>query len=112
MDYSERIQRIKENRFLDSEEIDRMDEALADRIGALLNHPKLDKWCMVDAYYYDFSVIPREIQIEKNLWRDCYLIFGVTTEGEMVYKWVDRWALDSDDPVIDGKVIKKKWSSY
>jgi len=105
MSESERVQRIKENRYLESHGIDQRDDELALRIRSLLNHPKIDKYCMVDAYYYDFSVIPREIQEKLQLWRDCYLIFGITTEGEMITKWVDRWDLDSSDPIRDGKVI-------
>jgi hypothetical protein len=60
---------------------------------------------MVDAYYYDFSEIPREVQEKLQLWRDVYLIYGITTEGEIVSKWVQRYDLDSNDPIIDGKVI-------
>lgn len=108
MDSSERIQRLRENRYLEHEEIDRLDGELSSRINELLNHPQIDKHCMVDAYYYDFSVIPRDIQERLNLWRDCYLIFGITTEGEMVSKWVDRWDLDSQDPIVDGKVIHEE----
>ena len=106
MNESERVQRIKENRYhLESHEIDSDDEAFAGRIISLLNDPKIDKHCMVDAYYYDFSVIPRGIQEKLQLWRDAYLIFGITTDGEIISKWVDRWDLDSCDPIMDGKVI-------
>ena len=105
MDESERIQRLRDNRNLESHEADQIDEAFAARILALLNHYDIDKHCMVDAYYYDLSVIPRGVQESLNLWRDCYLIFGITNEGDMVSKWVDRWDLDSKDPIVDGKVI-------
>ena len=63
---------------------------------------------MVDAYYYDFSVIPNAIQDKLQLWRDAYFIYGITTEGEMISKWVDRWDLDSIDPIVDGKVMHGK----
>lgn len=108
MDYSERIQRIRSSSCFDTTEIDKTDAVLANRIAALLNHPQIDEYCMVDAYYYDFSVIPRDIQKKNDFCRDCYLIFGITTEGEMVSKWVDRWDLDSNDPVMDGKVVRSK----
>lgn len=107
MSESERLQRAKRhtNHECDDCDVEKDDEELAVRIAELLNHPQIDKYCMIDAYYYDFSVIPRGIQEKLQLWRDCYLIFGITTEGEMVSKWVDRWDLDSTDPIIDGKVM-------
>lgn len=103
MDESERLQRLRQNHY--DEERDILDKELAERIAGLLNHPQIDKYCMVDAYYYDFSVIPHGVQESLNLWRDCYLIYGITYEGEMVSKWVDRWDLDSEDPIVDGKVV-------
>lgn len=109
MDHSERIQRLKENAYLDPEENYRIDEICANRIASLLNNEKIDEFCMVDAYYYDCSVVPHEVQEKMDLWRDCYLIFGITNEGQVVSKWVDRWDLDSDDPIVDGKVIHKPY---
>jgi hypothetical protein len=107
MDESERLQRWKENYGWEECGIHSTtkDEEVANRIASLLNHPGINKYCMVDAYYYDFSVIPRIIKEKLNLCRDTYLIFGITTEGEMVSKWVDRWSLDSSDPIVDGNVI-------
>ncbi len=107
MDESERLQRWKQNYNYKEHGIysEKKDEEIANRISALLNHPGIDKYCMVDAYYYDFSVIPRPIQERLNLWRDAYLIFGIKNDGEMISKWVDRWDLDSPDPIIDGKVM-------
>lgn len=105
MDQSERLQRAKEHRYLEDKEVD---QKFANRILSLLNHHDIDKYCMVDAYYYDFCVIPDSVQARLNLWSDCYLIFGITKNGEMVSKWVDRWDLDSDDPIVDGKVIHSK----
>jgi hypothetical protein len=108
MDESERVQRLKQHRcYNDSgdNDLEKEDEELANRIAYLLNHPQIDKYCMVDAYYYDFSVIPRGVQEKLQLWRDAYLLFGITTEGEVVSKWVDRWDLDSPDPIVDGKVM-------
>jgi hypothetical protein len=90
MDESERLQRYERA------EDDREDRKFSDRIALLLNHPKIDKYCMVDAYYYDFSVIPYEIQQSNNFYRDMYMIFGITTEGQAVTKWVERYDLDSD----------------
>ena len=107
MDESERLQRWKDNYGWEECGLDSAtkDDEIANRIAALLNHPQIDKYCMVDAYYYDFSVIPRGIQEKLQLWRDAYLIYGITTEGEMISKWVDRWDLDSVDPIRDGKVM-------
>ena len=104
---SERLQRLKENYYDDDR--NKLDEELAERIRLLLNDPKVDKYCMVDAYYYDFSVIPEAIQKISYLCRDAYLIYGINIDGEMVSKWVDRWDLDSIDPIIDGKVIHKPY---
>jgi hypothetical protein len=107
MNESERLQRFKErcgyseNR----ENADEWDEDTRNRIMLLLNDPKIDKYCMVDAYYYDFSVIPRGVQERLQLWRDTYLIYGVNEDGEIISKWVDRWDLDSKDPIIDGVCI-------
>lgn len=110
MDESERIQRLRDNRNLEFHEADQIDETFSARISALLNNADIDKNCMVDAYYYDFSAIPRGIQESLNLWRDCYLIYGITRKGEMVSKWVDRWDLDSEDPIVDGKVMHRERS--
>ncbi len=103
MDESERLQRYR--REYDKELADEDDSTLSERIAALLNHPQIDKYCMVDAYYYDFSVIPRGVQQKLQIWRDCYLIFGITTEGEIVSKWVERYDLDCCDPIREGKVM-------
>ena len=102
MMYSERLERIKPYY---NEDVCNDDAALATRIRLLLNNPLVDEGCPVDAYYYDFSAIPRDIQEELNLWRDAYLIYGVTTAGTLVSRWVDRWDLDSNDPIVDGKVV-------
>lgn len=105
MQQSERLQRMCDGRY--DLETRTLDENLSNRIILLLNNPNIDKYCMVDAYYYDFSVIPRGIQGKLQLWRDCYLIFGITTEGDVVSKWVDRWDLDSDEPIVDGVVERQ-----
>ena len=73
---SERLQRYREE--YDKIEADKRDEELSERIMLLLNDPKIDKYCMVDAYYYDFSAIPEAIQAVSYLYRDAYLIFGIT----------------------------------
>src|SRR5580692_11260210 len=99
MDESERTERLKGSRYLDEHDRIGEDEKFAERICAILNDPRVDKYCMVDAYYYDFSVIPRAVKERLDLGRDCYLIFGITNEGDIVSKWVDRWDLDSPDPV-------------
>lgn len=109
MDDSERIERLKSVCSCELEERRQTDEAFANRIAALLNHPKIDQYCMVDAYYYDFAVIPKGVQKDLDLWRDCYLIYGITIEGEMVSKWVERYDLDSTDPIVNGKVIHKPY---
>lgn len=110
MSESERLQRFKEQhrKFDDPDYCYKVDEELHDRLILLLNHPEIDKYCLVDAYYYDFSVIPHEIQQSYGFWRDVYLIYGITTKGEMITKWVDRWDLDSSDPIVDGYVLHKE----
>lgn len=105
---SERLLRFKENRFQEGIDLDNADEEFCKRIVQFLNDPRINHTCMVDAYYYDFSVIPRKIQQELQLWRDHYFIYGITDEGEFVTKWVDRWDLDSFYEVVDGKVTGKK----
>lgn len=90
MDYSERVQRLKYSDKYYHEE----DQAFAKRIITLLDDPKVDEDCMVDAYYYDNCVIPHEIQHKFNFIGDMYLIFGITCEGEIVSKWVKRYDLD------------------
>lgn len=110
MSESERLQRLKEHRGdydYSNDDLEKKDQELAERIRALLNHPKLDDYCMVDAYYYDFSEIPDELHEKLNLWCDCYLIYGITIEAELVSKWVTRSALDSGDPIVDGKVVSR-----
>lgn len=104
MDESERLQRYRREKQLLL--ADENDECLAYRIAALLNHPKIDEFCMVDAFYYDYSIIPDEIQKKFNFSHDVYIIFGITTDGEIISKWIDRYDLDNFYPVIDGKVIK------
>jgi hypothetical protein len=107
MSESERLQRFKERCGYseNTEDANEWDEKTADRIRLLLNDPKIIKYCMVDADYYDFSVIPRGVQERLQLWRDAYLIYGVNLDGEIISKWVDRWDLDSSDPIVDGKCI-------
>ena len=87
---------------------DQMDEEYAFRIRHLLNHPQIDEYCMVDAYYYDFSEIPEDIQKKHDFWIDVYLIYGITKKGEIVSRWVERWDLDSVDPIINGEVVRSK----
>lgn len=100
MNESERLQRYIRDKD------DELDATFAKRIAELLNHPKIDEYCMVDAFYYDYSGIPEEIQEKYDFYRDMYLIFGITTEGEIVSGWVDRYDLDSDDPIVNGEIIK------
>lgn len=109
MDDSERLERFKQYICRCDEndgDLEKKDQELAERILLLLNDPKIDKYCMVDAYYYDFSVIPRDVQQKLQLWRDAYLIYGINVEGEIISKWVDRWDLDSSDPIVNGEVIR------
>lgn len=105
---SERLFRFKENYNLESDSAEKHDQEFCKRIIAFINDPRIDSTCMVDAYYYDFSVIPRKIQEDLDLWVDQYFLFGITEEGEFVTKWVDRWDLDSDYEVVDGNVTGRK----
>lgn len=94
---SERLERYKDRRWGDSElETIALDFEFADRIRLLLDHPDIDKYCMVDAYYYDFSVLPSNIA--NKCFQDMYMIYGITTKGEMISRWVKRYDLDSDKP--------------
>lgn len=106
MSESERLQRYQQH-LRDYCDSSYDDSILEQRIVDLLNHPDIDRFCLVDAYYYDFSVIPREIQQKNNFYRDMYLLYGITNSGEMVTKWVERWDLDSDDEIVNGVVIVK-----
>jgi hypothetical protein len=105
---SERLERFKERKYYENGEAESFDDITADRIRKLLNHVGIDQYCLVDAFYYDFSAIPHAIQEKLNLCRDAYLLYGITTNGEIVSVWVDRWDLDSDDEIVDGKVIHKE----
>lgn len=107
MDESERLGRFYENvGYSENKEYAiKFDSNYSERIFKLLNDPRLDKYSMVDAYYYDYSVIPYVILDKYNFYSDQYLIFGITNEAEIISKWVDRYDLDSNDPIVDGKVI-------
>ena len=115
--YSERLERFKEHCLDWNEELDGpstsyaedADEILRKRIFDLLNHPKLNRYSLVDAYYYDFSSIQN---LDKNIldsvnWRDAYLLFGITDDLEIVTKLVERDDLDSNDPIENG-IVKQK----
>lgn len=102
MDNSERLERFLEDRGHDRND----DEELCIRIKELLNHPKIDEYCLVDAYYYDYSALPPPF-IDEFL-HDMYFLYGITTRGEMIHKWVDRWDLDSSLPIVDGEVKRKE----
>jgi hypothetical protein len=81
-----------------------VDEKFRLRLIKLLDHPRIDKFSLVDAYYYDYSAIPQCILDKYNFYRDMYLIYGITDQCDIVSKWIERWDLDSDDPIIDGEV--------
>ena len=102
----ERLLRFKENRYIENNHAENADDELCKRIISFINDPRIDSTCFVDAFYYDFSVIPRKIQEELNLWRDQYFVFGISDEGDFISKWVERWDLDSDYEIVDGKVTK------
>jgi hypothetical protein len=104
MNESERLNRYQQRSFDDADQID-YDETFSQRIFDLLNDDRLDQYCMVDAYYYDYSTIPNSILDKFKIYRDAYLLYGITTEGEIISKWVDRWDLDCSDSIVNGKVI-------
>lgn len=107
MDETERLQRYKSTCGCSENRKDalRYDEEIASRILAFLNDPRLAKYSMVDAYYYDYSELPRNVEVKSC--GDMYLLFGITEEGEVITKWVKRWDLDSDEPIINGEISKK-----
>ncbi len=96
MEESERMQRFK--RYVSDGDIQSYlnafedDEKLTKRIIDLLDRSDISNMNMVDAYYYDYSVLPGEMW--KTCHGDMYMIFGITDSGEMITKWVDRWDLD------------------
>jgi hypothetical protein len=62
------------------------------RIRTFLNNPKVDEYCLVDAYYYDFSTLPDEIG--RKYHQDMYLLYAIDVDGNMVSKWVERYEFD------------------
>lgn len=74
---SERMERYKTGPRWDDGDDDReiMDREFCDRIIAFLNDPQIDRCCLVDADYYDYSGIPDSIRVKFDLPRDAYLIF-------------------------------------
>lgn len=92
MEDSERLDRFKQRCHCENfYQMQQIDEQLRLKIHSLLNDENIDKFCMVDAHYYDFCEIPQEIVDKYNFYRDMYLIFGITKNGEMISKWVERW---------------------
>lgn len=106
MKESERLERYRRNQY--REYLIDEDENLCERIKLLLNHPDIDEQCMVDAYYYDYCMIPEEIMNKNHFVRDMYFIFGITVKGEIVSDWVERYDLDSHKPILNGKVIQNE----
>lgn len=96
MQETERLERYRRNcgDAENKEDADEQDEKFSSRILKLLDDSKLDEYCMGDAYYYDYSVLPESVR--EKFHRDMYLIFGITTDGEIVSKWVERDDLDKN----------------
>lgn len=97
---SERLERMNNCRF---DEL-YSDHKICDRLCALLQVDVHDI-TVIDGAYYDFSVLPEDELGNKIMFRDAYLIYAITNDGKYLSKWVDRWDLDSDSPIIDGKAI-------
>ncbi len=88
---SERMQRFKRDSFsfdMSGNEAFKRDQKLEEKIIELLPGNDFD---MVDAFYYDFSVLPECVRNKFHC--DMYLLFGISN-GEMVTKWVERYELD------------------
>jgi hypothetical protein len=88
---SERLAQCYELCSPDSEEqkeIDKRDEDWRITIIKGLSHPDLNKDCFADAFYYDCSELPEELQ--DRFYNDIYLCFAITTKGELVSKWIYR----------------------
>lgn len=96
---SERLERLDQNRF-NEEYYD--DRKFCDRLCAFLEIDPHD-CTLVDAAYFDFSVLPEDQYGHKIMSRDAYLVFCIKDNGEYLSRWIDRWDLDSDDPIIAGK---------
>ncbi len=100
---SERMERLGSYNYSKSdEELYEEDDKLCERIRLFLNHSKIDKYCLVDAYYYDFSGLPEHLK--GKFYRDMYFLYGITNDAEVITKWVERWDLDSDKSIVNGEV--------
>lgn len=110
MSESERLERFQRDCGYseDIEHATEQDNKLSKRIRELLNHPDIGEYNLVDAYYYDYSGIPWEIVDKENFFRDMYFIYGISTKCEIVSKWVERYDLDSNRPIVNGYVEKRK----
>ena len=87
----ERLQRFDDKAVQNDYYVDyKEDVLLAQKIWALLGSRFDMHWGDCDAMYFDFSVIPRHL----NLSRDAYFIFGITENAEFVSQWIDRWEFD------------------
>jgi len=73
------------------------DDSLAKRIWELLGSRKDMFWKDCDAQYYDFSVIPHDVKESLKLWRDAYMLFGITDQAKFVVRWIDRWEFDTPE---------------
>ena len=104
---SERIERIKFLLETGDEDWIKEDEILRDRIIALLNDPRIDDNSVVDAIYHDFSEIPYYVFDNFAIANDAYLIYGISEDRQIISKWVNRYDLDSIDPIKDGEIIRK-----
>ncbi|CAB4126706.1 hypothetical protein UFOVP80_50 [uncultured Caudovirales phage] len=106
MSESERLLRYKSNsgHSETKERADDEDTDLETRIVQLLNNPNIDEDCFVDCYYYDYCEIPDNILDKYKFFRDMYYLFGITKNGDLIGKWVERYDLDCHKPIINGEV--------
>lgn len=47
------------------------------------------------------------LNVYGKFYRDMYLLFGITTDGEIISRWVERCDLDSKHNIEDGEVIPR-----
>ncbi len=70
-----------------------IDDDFSKKIWKLLGERKDVYHGYCDAVYFDFSVIPKHV----NAQRDMYFLFGLTDNAEFVTMWIDRWEFDKPD---------------
>jgi hypothetical protein len=94
MNESERLQRHKEYSYRKSQEQkDEDDTDFTKKLCLILNQSCCYELALVDALYYDFSMLPDHLK--GTFHTDMYLVYGITYSGDMVSTWATRAQVDS-----------------